>query len=95
MGTRVVRPKLTESTALGAAYLAGLAIGFWENHELEGKKETDKEFKPEMEKTAACSFIPGLEKSGDSLSGLGRLTSNFAFSQCSVVLTPQSTLILN
>ncbi len=29
--TKVVRPKVTETTALGAAYLAGLAIGFWEN----------------------------------------------------------------
>ncbi len=62
MGTRVVRPKLTESTALGAAYLAGLAIGFWENHELEGKKEIDKEFKPKMEKEQRARLYQGWKK---------------------------------
>jgi glycerol kinase len=31
LGTKVVRPKLTELTALGAAYLAGLAVGFWKD----------------------------------------------------------------
>lgn len=29
LNTKVVRPKVTETTALGAAYLAGLAVGFW------------------------------------------------------------------
>ncbi len=31
LGTRVVRPKVTETTALGACYLAGLAVGFWDS----------------------------------------------------------------
>jgi glycerol kinase len=31
LNTKVVRPKITETTALGAAYLAGLAVGFWKN----------------------------------------------------------------
>jgi glycerol kinase len=31
LGIPVVRPKVTETTALGAAYLAGLAVGYWEN----------------------------------------------------------------
>ncbi len=31
LGIKVVRPKITETTALGAAYLAGLAVGFWKD----------------------------------------------------------------
>ena len=32
-GTKVIRPIITETTALGAAYLAGLAVGFWKSKE--------------------------------------------------------------
>jgi len=46
----VVRPKVTETTALGAAYLAGLAVGFWENiDEINEKWQVDKTFEPNME----------------------------------------------
>ena len=46
----VLRPKVTETTALGAAYLAGLAIGFWENlDEINQKWKVDKTFEPNME----------------------------------------------
>ena len=31
LGVTVVRPQVTETTALGAAYLAGLAVGFWDS----------------------------------------------------------------
>ena len=31
LGTKVVRPEVIETTALGAAYLAGLAVGYWKN----------------------------------------------------------------
>ena len=42
----VQRPKETEATALGAAYLAGLAVGFWDSlDELKGKAEVDRSFK--------------------------------------------------
>jgi glycerol kinase len=33
LGVKVIRPKITETTAMGAAYLAGLAVGFWESQE--------------------------------------------------------------
>jgi glycerol kinase len=47
LGVPVVRPKLTETTALGAAYLAGLAVGFWPNAEtLESKWQVDRRFEP-------------------------------------------------
>jgi glycerol kinase len=45
----VKRPKITETTALGAAYLAGLAVGYWKDiDELKGLSETDKTFTPSM-----------------------------------------------
>ncbi|MEO8172721.1 MAG: glycerol kinase GlpK [Sediminibacterium sp.] len=47
--TTVVRPVITETTALGAAYLAGLAIGFWSGiDEIEKYWQVDRKFKPEM-----------------------------------------------
>jgi glycerol kinase len=48
-GFPVVRPNVQEITALGAAYLAGLAIGFWENiEELKTQWSINKTFSPEM-----------------------------------------------
>ncbi len=45
----VIRPKITETTALGAAYLAGLAIGFWKDtNEIENYWEAEKKFQPAM-----------------------------------------------
>jgi glycerol kinase len=45
----VVRPKVAETTALGAAYAAGLAVGFWKNYkELRVNWGRDKEWKPQM-----------------------------------------------
>lgn len=46
---QVIRPKITETTALGAAYLAGLAIGFWKDtNEIENYWEAGKIFSPHM-----------------------------------------------
>ena len=46
-GVPVVRPKVTETTALGAAYLAGLAVGFWaDTRELAALWQMDKTFEP-------------------------------------------------
>ncbi len=50
MNCTVIRPKITETTALGAAYLAGLAIGFWKDtNEIENYWEAEKTFTPIME----------------------------------------------
>ena len=47
LGTSVIRPKVTETTALGAAYLAGLATGYWESIEhIKNLWAVDKEFTP-------------------------------------------------
>jgi glycerol kinase len=45
LNTKVIRPKVTETTALGAAYLAGLAVGFWENMEaIQSQWQVDRIF---------------------------------------------------
>jgi glycerol kinase len=50
LGVPVVRPRVTETTALGAAYLAGLAVGFWAGpDELRAKRQGDVRFEPKME----------------------------------------------
>jgi len=49
LGVTVLRPQVTETTALGAAYLAGLATGFWANPEdLKVKRQGDRRFEPKM-----------------------------------------------
>jgi len=49
LGVPVVRPRVTETTALGAAYLAGLATGFWGGPEaLRAKRKDDVRFEPKM-----------------------------------------------
>lgn len=49
LDTQVVRPVVTETTALGAAYLAGLAVGFWESLEqISGQWQAEKVFTPSM-----------------------------------------------
>ncbi|MDD4213489.1 MAG: glycerol kinase, partial [Bacteroidales bacterium] len=44
------RPVSIESTALGAAFLAGVAIDYWDKNQLSLLKETDRIFKPEIDK---------------------------------------------
>lgn len=54
----VTRPKITETTALGAAYLAGLAVGYWKDREeLQALSETDKTFSPDMEQEEVDKYL--------------------------------------
>lgn len=49
LGQVVIRPRTTETTALGAAYLAGLAVGYWENlEEIRSQWSIDVAFEPNM-----------------------------------------------
>jgi glycerol kinase len=48
LGVPVVRPKITETTALGAAYLAGLAVSYWDEQEIIQLWQMDKRFEPTM-----------------------------------------------
>ena len=63
MGTTVVRPKLIETTALGAAFLAGLAVGFWKSTaELSDKFSIDREFEPTLPAEQREQLYTGWQK---------------------------------
>lgn len=54
LGITVVRSKISETTALGASYLAGLAVGFWQNKsEISDAWQVDKVFEPKMSREKA------------------------------------------
>lgn len=56
----VLRPQTLETTALGAAYLAGLAVGYWENQEEINKQwQEDQAFTPEQSSDEVASLIAG------------------------------------
>lgn len=53
LGCNVIRPQVTETTALGAAFLAGLAVGYWGSvDEIKGIWAVDREFMPSVDRTA-------------------------------------------
>ncbi|WP_278925697.1 glycerol kinase GlpK [Staphylococcus auricularis] len=59
----VERPEINETTALGAAYLAGLAVDFWDNKDdIEDRWQLDKEFLPEMEQDQREKLYKGWKK---------------------------------
>ncbi|MGB3798264.1 MAG: FGGY-family carbohydrate kinase, partial [Lewinella sp.] len=62
LGTNVERPKIVETTALGAAMLAGLAVGFWERKDLEATWQRDKAFEPVMEEAVRKRRYAGWQK---------------------------------
>lgn len=63
LGTEVHRPQVTETTALGAAYLAGLAVKFWESREQIAKKwAIDRAFKPELDEAERTKLYAGWKK---------------------------------
>lgn len=58
--TEVCRPKCIETTALGAAYLAGLAVGFWKDkEEIRSNWQLGRKFEPEMEETEIRKLLKG------------------------------------
>ena len=63
LGADVIRPRCVETTALGAAYLAGLSVGYWENiEEIQSIWAMDKCFKTESESTQITKSIEGWNK---------------------------------
>ncbi len=59
----VVRPKVAETTALGAAYAAGLAVGFWKDYdELRANWGKDKEWQPKMDSPVREKLYTGWKK---------------------------------
>ena len=61
--TIVDRPKTVETTALGAAYLAGLAVGYWKDRdEIAQNREIEKIFTPKMEKSHRDELYKGWKR---------------------------------
>ena len=67
LNTKVLRPTITETTALGAAYLAGLAVGYWKNiEEIQAQWLIDKTFIPSMEQEKRNELTKGWQKAVDT-----------------------------
>jgi glycerol kinase len=63
LGVPVVRPRVTETTALGAAYLAGLAVGFWKDgQEIAAQWQIDRRFEPRMDAGRSKALMAGWHK---------------------------------
>jgi glycerol kinase len=63
LGVSVVRPRQLESTAQGAAYLAGLAIGYWQDDaEISALWKVDRTFEPSMDASRRGELLAGWEK---------------------------------
>lgn len=66
----IVRPKILETTALGAAYLAGLAVGFWENTSvIQEQWQEDKRFDPKMNPDQATKLLHNWNKAVEKSKG--------------------------
>lgn len=60
LGTKVIRPQVVETTAMGAAYLAGLAVGYWSSiDEIRKQWQIDRVFEPSMEDSKAAEAKVG------------------------------------
>jgi glycerol kinase len=70
LGVPVVRPAVTETTALGAAYLGGLAVGFWKSPaEIATQRKIERRFEPKMVRGRAAELRAGWAKAVDRAKG--------------------------
>lgn len=68
LNTVTVRPKVVETTVMGAAFLAGLAVGYWQNiEEIQEIWQTDIHFKPTAERDSINNLIEGWYKAIEAL----------------------------
>lgn len=63
LNASVVRPRVTETTALGACYLAGLQVGYWKDiDDIRANIETEREFQPNMDDARRQELLAGWAK---------------------------------
>jgi glycerol kinase len=63
LNCKVVRPKITETTALGAAYLAGLTVGYWNNvQEIQQQWQVDRSFSSTMNDYKRNELVNGWQR---------------------------------
>ena len=70
LGVPVVRPKVLETTALGAAYLAGLAVGYWKSDaDVTSNWRVDRRFEPAMSRERVAEMRRGWQKAVERAKG--------------------------
>jgi glycerol kinase len=69
LGTEVERPEVIESTALGAAYLAGIQIGWWKKGDIIKNRKIQRRFVPRMENAAREKLYRGWKKAIERTKG--------------------------
>ena len=75
LNTVTVRPKIVETTAMGAAFLAGLAVGYWKNtEEIQQIWQVDQRFNPISDRSTVEKEIKGWYKAIDALEYWTKLT---------------------
>ncbi len=72
LDTEVVRPKITETTAMGAAFLAGLAVGFWTEEQIAEVRTIDRVFTPAMARDQRDRLYQGWHKAIERTKGWSR-----------------------
>jgi len=69
LGTEVERPEVIESTAMGAAFLAGIQIGLWKKEDIITNRRINKIFKPEMDSGTRDTLYNGWKKAVERSKG--------------------------
>jgi glycerol kinase len=69
LGTEVERPKVIESTAMGAAYLAGIQSGLWKKEDIVRNRAIEKSFKPAMNEDTRAKLYNGWKKAVERTMG--------------------------
>jgi glycerol kinase len=69
LGTNVERPQVIESTAMGAAYLAGIHTGLWKKTDIVHNRKIEKTFSPQMDEPVRAKLYQGWQKAVDRTTG--------------------------
>jgi glycerol kinase len=69
LGAEVERPEVIESTALGAAYLAGIQIGVWKKQDIINNRRIQKRFSPAMDEATRAKLYKGWQKAVERTMG--------------------------
>ena len=69
LGVRVLRPKVVETTAMGAAMLAGRAVGIWNDYDLSNLQAPDREFVPSMDEPTRAKLLKQWERAVERSEG--------------------------
>jgi glycerol kinase len=69
LGTEVERPEVIESTAMGAAFLAGIHVGLWKKEDIIRNRKINQLFKPNMDAATRNKLYNGWQKAVERTKG--------------------------